>query len=135
MAGRSNRSKTDNGIVHVKALSVNQCWLGRKRKSGKYRGYEKVLMDQLPDSVSVPARGNLMLYIRFGHSNRAFDWDNGVKPFQDILQTKYGFDDKRIYFAIVEKDIVKRGEEYIYFKIKKLGLIEKLRMYIKEIFG
>lgn len=134
MGGRRARNKVFEGKVLLKPLSTNQCWQGRRYKTGKYRAYEKMVKDSLPDNLQVPARGHLMIYIRFGHSNSAFDWDNGIKPFQDILQKKYGFNDRRVYFGVVEKVIVPKGEEYIYFKIKKLTLLEKLRQFIKDLF-
>jgi DNA-binding Lrp family transcriptional regulator len=67
--------------------------------------------------VVVP-KGKLTLYIRWGFSSKLSDWDNPVKPFQDILQKEYEFDDRYIYLAIVEKIDVKKGDEFIEFKIK-----------------
>jgi len=51
-----------------------------------------------------------------------FDWDNGIKPFVDILQKKYGFNDNKIFKGVVEKKIVGKGEEFISFDLKKLTL-------------
>ena len=56
----------------------------------------------------------------FGFSNKASDLDNPVKVLTDILQKKYGFNDKDIYEMNVKKKIVKKGEEYIKFKIESL---------------
>ena len=64
--------------------------------------------------------GYLEIYLRFGQSNKLADWDNPIKPFVDILQKKYGFNDNRIKRATVDVDHVKKGEEYIYFDIKQL---------------
>lgn len=55
-----------------------------------------------------------------GLSNMASDVDNVVKPFVDILQKKYGFNDKFIFRLIVEKKIVAKGAEFIEFYIKRL---------------
>ena len=128
------KTPTIDGIVHVKPLSVNVCWQGARRKSYQYLNYETKVLSELPEEVHVPEEGELMVYIQFAHSNKAFDWDNGIKPFQDILQKKYNFNDRRVYFAIVEKTVVKKGEEYVYFRIKKMSSLDKLRKYIKEIF-
>ena len=57
------------------------------------------------------------LHLEIGVSNMAFDFDNPVKPFVDILQKKYGFNDKQIMRAVIDKVIVKKGKEYIGFKI------------------
>jgi len=48
------------------------------------------------------------------------DWDNPIKPFQDILQKRYGFNDKDIFRAVVEKVKTHKGEEFVYFDIKNL---------------
>lgn len=39
------------------------------------------------------------------------DWDNPIKPLQDILQKKYGFDDKDVVKALIHKIKCKKGEE------------------------
>jgi len=45
------------------------------------------------------------------------DLDNVLKPFLDILQKKYSFDDDRIYEIHAKKHIVKKWEEYIDFSL------------------
>ena len=64
--------------------------------------------------------GKLKLSITFGLSNKMSDIDNPVKPFVDILQKKYGFNDRDIYEMSLKKDIVKKGEEYIKWSIKRI---------------
>lgn len=61
--------------------------------------------------------GDLELHIQIGVSNRGFDIDNAVKPFLDILQKKYGFNDNRIYSLNVSKRITPKGCEFISFDI------------------
>jgi Holliday junction resolvase RusA-like endonuclease len=98
-------------------LSVNKAWQGKRFKSKDYINYEKeVLLKLHPHTFTVkhPIELNLMV----GVSNMASDADNVVKPFVDILQKKYGFDDKYIYRLVVEKVIVKKGAEFIEFFIK-----------------
>lgn len=58
------------------------------------------------------------LLIEFGHSSSLFDIDNGLKPFIDVLQKKYNFNDRYIYHLTVVKKIVPKKEEYIKFQIK-----------------
>jgi len=55
-----------------------------------------------------------------GLSNMASDVDNVVKPFIDVLQTKYKFNDKYIFRLVVEKKLVVKGAEFIEFYIKKM---------------
>ena len=99
--------------INIKPLSVNEVWQGKRFKTPKYKGYEKhVLMLLSPLEV----RGErLSLLLRFGLSSKNADVDNPVKPFLDILQKRYGFNDRQIYRLTVEKEDVAKGEEYIEF--------------------
>lgn len=106
--------------VEIKPLSVNQAWQGRKFKSPLYKEYEKEVLLKLKNC---PVRWDaepIELCLVVGLSNMASDVDNVVKPFVDILQKKYGFNDKYIFRLIVEKQIVGKGYEFIEFYIKKL---------------
>jgi Holliday junction resolvase RusA-like endonuclease len=53
----------------------------------------------------------------FGFSSKLSDIDNCLKTFIDCLVKKYGVDDRYIYELHVFKTLVKKGEEYIKFKI------------------
>ena len=105
--------------INIKPLSINQCFQGRRFKTPKYKQYEKELMLLLP-ILNVP-NGLLEVVITFGLSSKLNDIDNGLKPFIDILQKKYLFNDRDIYKLIVEKKIVSKGEEFIECEIKKLN--------------
>ncbi len=102
----------------IKVLSVNRCWRGRRFKTPEYKAYEQELMYTLP-ALEVP-KPPLEISFIFGFSNSASDWDNPVKPLQDILQKKYGFNDKDIYKASVEKVKVKKGDEFFKVSISSL---------------
>lgn len=103
--------------IDIKPLSVNQAWKGRRFKT---KAYDKYIRDVtcLLSPLKV-ADSKLELEITFGLSNRAADIDNPLKCFIDVLQKKYGFDDKMIYRLIVNKVITKKGHEYIEFNLKK----------------
>ena len=47
----------------------------------------------------------------------AMDFDNPIKPFVDILQKKYGFNDRDVYELNVKKEV---GEDGIDFNIYQL---------------
>lgn len=106
--------------VNIKPLSMNEAFLGRKRKTAKYRDYEIKVPKELPD-LELPERGPLGLRIRAGLSNRAADLDNVVKPFLDILQSHYGFNDNRIYEIEMTKVKTERGSEYLGFELYGLN--------------
>jgi Holliday junction resolvase RusA-like endonuclease len=102
--------------IQIKPLSVNKAWRGRRFKTKDYLAYEQAMMYLLP-SLDIP-KDALAVQITFGFSNNASDIDNGLKPFLDILQKRYNFDDKRIRRLIVDKTLVKKGGEYIHFTIQ-----------------
>lgn len=75
-------------------------------------------MALLPDVEPLIDAKPLEIFIEVGFSNKQSDIDNIVKPFVDILQKKYKFNDRFIYKMTVEKHIVEKGNEYIEFYIK-----------------
>jgi Holliday junction resolvase RusA-like endonuclease len=103
----------------MKPLTVNRAWKGRRYKTDEYTAFETELMYRLPPKLRGfdPENKKMEIYLEFGVSNSGADWDNPIKPFVDVLQRKYGFNDKYIFDAIVKKRIVPRGEEYIRFEI------------------
>lgn len=101
--------------IDIKPLSMNKAYLWKKIKSAAYRNYEKDMLEMLPNWHIW--NSNLELYIKVWYSSRWSDIDNCLKPFIDILQKKYNFNDNRIYRLIVEKNIVKKWEEFIEFKL------------------
>ena len=104
--------------INIKPLSVNCAFKGRRFKTKAYDKYIRDVM-YLLKPINVP-NDKLELEITFGLSSRAADIDNPLKCFIDVLQKKYGFDDKMIYRLSVEKIIVKKGFEFIEFTIKEL---------------
>ena len=102
--------------IKIKPLSVNQCWQGKRFKTNLYKKYERDLLLILP-KIIIP-KAPYKVYYEFGFSSSASDLDNPIKPLQDILQKRYGFDDKHIFEMTVKKTKVKKGEEYLIFEIK-----------------
>lgn len=96
--------------IEVKPLSVNECWQGRRFKTEKYKWYELDVISLLPNKVDVTSN----LCIEFGMSKLS-DIDNPLKPFLDILQKKYGINDRDINELLVKKTVVKKGDEFIFF--------------------
>ena len=86
-----------------------------KRFLDKYKAFERGLLYLLP-AMKIPYQ-KLQLNLEFGFSNRGSDLDNPVKMVQDILSKKYGFNDNLIFRIILDKVIVKKGDEYIKFEI------------------
>lgn len=105
--------------IDIKSLSVNEAWKGRRFKTDAYKTYERVVLLLLPKNYEIP-ESPYELHLEFGFSSDASDWDNPIKPFQDILAKKYKFNDKLIKKGVVTTEKVKKGEEYIKFEIKTL---------------
>lgn len=106
--------------IEIKPLSVNEAWQGRRFKTKKYKGYEKELLLKLPTKrISKPP---YRIEIVFGFSNKMSDIDNPLKPFLDILQKKYGINDREIYELQVKKAITKKQNEYIKYRITEFNI-------------
>lgn len=106
-------------LVKIKPLSVNDAWKGRRFKTTEHRKYVRDVLTLL-GPMQIP-EGELELYIKFGFSSRGSDFDNPIKPFVDCLQKKYGFNDNKIKRAVIEVEHVKKGKEFIEFKLKSLN--------------
>ena len=104
--------------ININPLSVNKAFKGRRFKTNEYTKYERDVMDLLKP-MDIP-KGKLFVIICFGFSSKLKDIDNPVKLFIDILQKKYKFNDRDIFRLHLDKEIVSKGKEYIYFKIKSI---------------
>ena len=106
--------------IKIKPLSVNECWQGRRFKTSKYKEYEQTTllllrMSKIDFDISILEKPKLKLKILVGVSSKNADLDNIEKPLIDILQKKFGFNDKKIYRIEIEKTDVKKGDEFIDF--------------------
>ncbi|WBC28420.1 resolvase [Rhodobacteraceae phage LS06-2018-MD05] len=104
--------------INIKPLSINDAFLGRRFKSNKYKMYEFELWYKLPD-LKIPKGIKLELKINVGFSSKGSDLDNICKPFQDVISKKYKFNDNQIYRLVMNKEIVKKGSEFIYFELSE----------------
>lgn len=107
-------------LINIKPLSVNQAWQGKRFKTPKYKAYCRDLTLLLPAKLDIP-EGKLQIRLIFSLSSKLADWDNPIKPAQDIICAKYGINDNRIYRAIVDKCDCEKGNESLFFSI---GVLE-----------
>ena len=96
--------------LQIKPLSVNECWQGKRYKTPAYNRYEKAVLLLLPKAEIINVE---RIEIEFGVSSKLADIDNPVKPILDILQKKYGFNDRDIFELTIKKVLTKKGQEYI----------------------
>lgn len=104
--------------VSVKPLSANSCWQGQRFKTKDYMKYEKqVLVQLVPFKLPAPP---YKLSVTVGLSSKLNDLDNCLKPFIDILQKKYKFNDRDIYEIFARKTIVPKGSEFVEFNLETI---------------
>jgi len=103
--------------LNIKGLTINQAFKGRRFRTDKYDSFIRNCTFLLPKTVIIEDEKNVKLAIEFGFSSRLSDIDNCCKTFIDCLVKKYKVDDRYIFELHVFKKIVKKGDEYIKFKI------------------
>ena len=103
--------------IKIKPLSVNEAFKGKRFKTDLYNEFIQKMHYLLPKDLIIPNENHIKIAIQFGFSSRASDIDNCCKSFLDCFVKKYKVDDRNIYEMHVFKDIVKKGDEYIRFKI------------------
>lgn len=70
--------------------------------------------------LNIPRATPLSISIVYGFATLASDIDNPTKPLLDILQKKYGIDDKRFFEKHEYKRITWTGHEFIEIQINVL---------------
>lgn len=99
----------------IKPLSVNSVWQGKRFKTPIYKKYETDCLYMLP-TIEIP-EAPYQFYYEFGFSSKLSDLLNPEKPITDIICKRYGIDDRYINRMVLEKVMVKKGDEYIKFEI------------------
>lgn len=104
--------------VNIKPLSVNEAFKGRRFKTPKYKEFQDKVFAVLP-AIELP-HPPYSIFLKFGFSSKASDWDNPIKSVQDCLSKHYKFNDKLIRKGEVHTEIVAKGKEYFIFSIESL---------------
>lgn len=105
--------------IFRKPLSVNEAYRGKKWRTPKYDLFKRDMNFLLPSDYKIPPPP-YVIYFEFGLSSSNSDWDNSIKTAQDCIAEKYGFNDRLIKRGVVDVVNVKKGQEYIKFKIETL---------------
>ena len=105
--------------LKIKPLSVNEAYRGKKWRTPKHDIFKTAIKYLLPPSYNIP-EAPFCIHFEFGVSSSLSDGDNLIKCAQDSIADKYGFNDRLIRRWIVDIELVKKGEEYISFKIEHL---------------
>lgn len=106
--------------IDIKPLSVNRAYKGRRFRTDEYKNYEIEVLYKLK-AMKLPKKP-YKLRLAFGVSSKLMDVDNGAKPFIDLLQKKYNFNDRDIYELTIRKEDVKKGMEFIEFEFEHIKI-------------
>ena len=109
--------------VKIKPLSVNSAWKGKRFRSNEYKTYDKIMSLILPSKIDIPD-GELAIIFIWYFSSAGSDYDNPIKPTQDIICKKYGINDNRFKAGFQVKEKVKKGEERLEFKIIRFNQLK-----------
>jgi len=104
--------------INIKPLSINEAYQGKRFRTKKYDAFISHIMYLLPKSIVFPNKDHIVIGLIFGFSSKSSDIDNCIKTFVDCLVKKFGVDDRNIYELHALKTIVKKGDEFIKFKIE-----------------
>ncbi len=107
--------KINGNRINIKPLSINEAFFGRHVKTTVCRRYEASVYALLPQ-MKLPEAPYEVRY-KFGFSSRGADLANPEKVFTDLLCKRYNFDDRYIFKMTLEKEITKKGNEFIEFEI------------------
>lgn len=97
--------------IDVKPLSINKAFQGRRYKTRECKSYEHFLMLAMPAGLKFEPP--IKLVIKYGFSSKLADIDNPTKIIIDVMQKKYGFNDRDIVELHLYKEIVGKNKEYI----------------------
>lgn len=107
--------------LNIAPFSVNAAWKGKRYRTDEYKCFENSIYLLLPHGLEIPSGVPLRATFWWGFSNNASDYDNPIKPLQDILQKVYGFNDKMIVEGHQYKKLVPKGKEYLEFLIEPIA--------------
>lgn len=113
--------------IDLKPLSVNDAWQGRRFKSKTYIKYERDLLFILPRNIK-PIEGRIEVRYKFHMKNhKAADWDNPIKPLQDVLVTAGIIkEDSQVYIGMGQK--VPSNKDY--FEVMIIPIVEDRDIFL-----
>lgn len=108
-------SKEWHHKFNFKPLSANKMFYRGKQLTREYREYRENIYEDIPNRNKWPFHEEDPLYfeVYVGLSSKLADVDNCIKPLLDTFQYMFEFNDKYVFAVYIQKELVKRGEEYI----------------------
>lgn len=102
--------------VDLKPQSVNAKWIRRPVAHPDFLQHKKDLTYLIKRPKQLP-EGDKILFMEYGFSSKLSDVDGPSKVVQDCIADKCGFNDREIELLLIRRKHVKKGEEYIKWKI------------------
>ena len=127
--------------IHLKPFSTNESKTPVvNRKTGKtkmistadYKVFEFRMIGELGrfELPLIKKGEDVYILFEFGFSSKSSDWDNPIKTTQDVVSKYLEFNDNQILIGAARKQIVKKGEEYIAFKLYKS---DEIKDWLKDV--
>lgn len=129
--------------IDIKPLSANEAYAPKAVRQGtrvyattyktvKYQTYEQAVRKHLKNiEFDLGAVGQLVLCVKVYYATAASDLDNCIKPFLDILQRYYGFNDNRVYLIQAKKEVAGKGKAAIEFYLDTMENYMKTKHYVR----
>ena len=90
------------------------------KKTSEYEAYQNEIRDELIGTTWTFGKELVSVHVEVGLSSRAADLDNIIKPLLDTLQGIYEeFNDNKVNYIELHKEIVSKGDEYIWLRIRE----------------
>lgn len=109
--------------LEVKPLSANAMFWKRgklTKKTSAYEAYQQEISNELKGLDWPFGIEQVSIDVIAGLSARQADLDNCLKPLLDTLQGIYEeFNDNKVYKIEARKEIVPKGEEYLWFRVRR----------------
>ena len=104
-----------------KALSANKMFYRAKQMTKEYREWREAIYEDIDDRTKWPFEelDCLDFSVKVGFSSKLADVDNAIKPLLDTFQYLFAFNDRCVYKVTIEKEIVKKGQEYFDVTVKE----------------
>lgn len=108
--------------LKVKPLSANSMFWKRgklTKKTTAYEEYQLEIREELRGIEWPFGKDQVSIHVEAGLSARQADLDNVLKPLLDTLQGIYEeFNDNKCYYLEAHKEIVPKGDEYLWLRIR-----------------
>ena len=117
------RKKQFRHRFNFKPLSANKMFYRAKQLTKEYRAWREAIYEDVDRGKKWPfgELTSLEFNVKVGFSSRLADVDNAIKPLLDTFQYLFAFNDRCVYKVTIEKEIVKKGQEYFDVIVTEYG--------------